>query len=533
MAEPQLDDRPVLVTDHSLSGDITDSFENTVEEYEPVKLEARMSDVPMNEEELAQQQSNESWSNYNITKLASVQPSPSSEIIPEDKTPDDYLLASSRIRISVSNPQKKDEVSKLGIRNTFVSYLIQSDTKLDEFPFSRRSVWRRFRDFDALHKLLRENHRGYVIPPLPSKNYLESKRGNEAFIKERQIDLNKFLCQIVLHPVLYNTEEMKVFLGCEEDLSSSHDWYKLTEAAKKASGTGMNEKTDLEKPGELVVKEFSSLLKKVGKTFKREGHSSSSYTPTETERTLQDLVPKLKHLEVAMTETVEKSEAFVNSFQEVGEDIGFFGRILVTISRFEDESKAPATTAINTLTHFNCNLRFLVNVLQKTGYASVRVQQFCNKQTVFLKGKMSPLPDELSILPAVLRSLQDRTFALRSVYQAQGELESRRRSLDTLAVESSKRLGGTPGFTNKSASISAEIKDSGEEVEKRTECYNSVTNRNLSELERIKQNRTTQFHVLTLGVAKAQQEYYQSTADIWQNLADEISSLMNEQMIRS
>lgn len=87
-----------------------------------------------------------------------------------------------------------------------------------------------------LHRLLRENHRGYIIPPIPSKNFIESKRGKDAFIKERQMELNKFLCQVALHKHLYNTEEFKVFLGCPGDLNVSHEWCRLIEKAKQLMG---------------------------------------------------------------------------------------------------------------------------------------------------------------------------------------------------------------------------------------------------------------------------------------------------------
>lgn len=98
------------------------------------------------------------------------------------------------------------------------------------------------------------------------------------------MDLHRFLNQIALHPVLYNTEEMKVFLGSPEDLASSHDWYNLSETAKKASNTGASE---LDKAGEIMIKEFTSFFKKVSSSLK--GDTFASHTITETEQSLQEV----------------------------------------------------------------------------------------------------------------------------------------------------------------------------------------------------------------------------------------------------
>jgi len=251
------------------------------------------------------------------------------------------------------------------------------------------------------------------------------------------------------------------------------------------------------------------------------------------------MVPKLKKLETSLSDSTGKSEKFATLFQEVGEELGLFGRILVTISRFEDEFRESRSE----LDSFGFDLTILAKVLLKSGYTCVRLQQASNKQATVLKGKdlilspclnhgslgrLKPLGEEASLLPAILRSLQDRTFALRSTYEAQGELEMQRRALDALAVESSKKLGGMPGFTNKSAALSGEIKNLVDEVEKRSEHYNLVTERNLIELERIEDNRKNQFNTLTLNMAKAQQEYYQTTSLMWVNLADEITTLLEK-----
>lgn len=53
----------------------------------------------------------------------------------------------------------------------------------------RMQVRRRFSDFDALHKVLRQIYRGYIIPPLPEKSFIQSKMAHDDFIRLRRADL--------------------------------------------------------------------------------------------------------------------------------------------------------------------------------------------------------------------------------------------------------------------------------------------------------------------------------------------------------
>lgn len=152
------------------------------------------------------------------------------------------------------------------------------------------------------------------------------------------------------------------------------------------------------------------------------------------------------------------------------------------------------------------------------------------------------LTDHFNILPSVLCSLQDRTLVLRHLYDAQNRLEASRKALDGLTRDSSKvratntggdhiavqKLGGTAGFSNKSAVLSQEIRSWVDEVSKRTELYNIVTRRNLSELERQNNKRSEDLCEMALSVAKMQQEFYETVALVWVNLAEEIARMASE-----
>ena len=89
-----------------------------------------------------------------------------------------------------------------------------------------------------------------------------------------------------------------------------------------------------------------------------------------------------------------------------------------------------------------------------------------------------------------------------------------------------QKLGGTANFSNKSAVLSQEIRSCVDEVSKRTEMYDVVTQRNLTELERQRQQRETDLVEMSLSIAKMQQEYYETVSLVWVNLAEEISRML-------
>ena len=132
--------------------------ETNNEGFETVALEAcasRTEDVAEREED-GDNARKESWTTYELSKgdgvtTSTVPQSPAvSEITPvEEDTQPEFLDSAGPVQIFVSNPKKAEEISKLGIRSTFTSYYVQSETSLADYPFTKRAVWRRFKDFDV------------------------------------------------------------------------------------------------------------------------------------------------------------------------------------------------------------------------------------------------------------------------------------------------------------------------------------------------------------------------------------------------
>ncbi|GAB1310007.1 intercellular trafficking and secretion [Madurella fahalii] len=116
----------------------------------------------------------------------------------------------------VSEPHKEND----GTKDSYVSYLITTNTTFSTFQRPTTSVRRRFTDFVFLYKVLLREYQGCAVPPLPDKQRMEYVRGDRFgpdFTARRAYSLQRFLSRLALHPVLRRASILHTFL-------ESHDW---------------------------------------------------------------------------------------------------------------------------------------------------------------------------------------------------------------------------------------------------------------------------------------------------------------------
>lgn len=69
----------------------------------------------------------------------------------------------------------------------------------------------------ALHELLKQTHRGYIIPPRPEKNTVEGQRASDEFVTGRKAAIARYLNSLAAHPVI---GESQVSLWGVRDLAA-------------------------------------------------------------------------------------------------------------------------------------------------------------------------------------------------------------------------------------------------------------------------------------------------------------------------
>jgi hypothetical protein len=123
------------------------------------------------------------------------------------------------LTITVTDPQKIPESGAslgAGVASSYVTYLINTHTNIASYQGSDFSLRRRFRDVVALAERLAQSFRGFFIPPRPDKNTVESQvMQKDEFIENRRAALEKYFGRLAAHPVLRQSDELRLFLQAE------------------------------------------------------------------------------------------------------------------------------------------------------------------------------------------------------------------------------------------------------------------------------------------------------------------------------
>lgn len=159
------------------------------------------------------------------------------------------------LEIRVSDPQKKS--GDHGTTGAYVSYQISTKTNNPSYHKSKGSnvsdsdnskpmmeriivVHRRYSDLLLLHEILANDHATCIIPPLPDKKvfqYIAGDRFSQRFTQKRCRSLQNFLRRIAYHPILSQSNVLKMFL-------MSDDWESYRKNIAGALPSNKDEVTD-------------------------------------------------------------------------------------------------------------------------------------------------------------------------------------------------------------------------------------------------------------------------------------------------
>ncbi|CAA2978889.1 sorting nexin 2A [Olea europaea subsp. europaea] len=136
------------------------------------------------------------------------------------KTSSEYL------NVTISDPQKESESSNSIVPggNTFVTYLITSNTNIPDYGRSDFRVRRRFKDIVILSDRLNESYRGLFIPPRPDKSIVVSQvMQKQDFVEQITLALEKYLKKLTEHPMIKKSDELRVFLTVQGEEATAFE----------------------------------------------------------------------------------------------------------------------------------------------------------------------------------------------------------------------------------------------------------------------------------------------------------------------
>ena len=130
-------------------------------------------------------------------------------------------------RSNSNNTSKKDTTNNNNTTNTTNNTTSNScsTTTPNTTIKAKYNVERRYSEFEIFTTILQKNYKNIIIPPLPIKNWniLSSK---EEISIQRSIEFQLYLNNLITHPIIKYTFELKIFLQCSiQGLKSFFDLY--------------------------------------------------------------------------------------------------------------------------------------------------------------------------------------------------------------------------------------------------------------------------------------------------------------------
>ncbi|XP_077213375.1 sorting nexin 2A-like [Tasmannia lanceolata] len=444
----------------------------------------------------------------------------------------DPIPVSQYLKISVSNPQKEQEISSSLAPggNTYVTYLITTRTNMPEFGSesggvgSEFAVRRRFKDVVTLSDRLSDSYRGFFIPPRPDKSIVESQvMQKQEFVEQRRSALEKYLCRLAAHPVIKKSEELKVFLQVQGKLplmpttdvaSRMFDGVvKLPRQLFGDSGRAVDpyEVVQPAKGGRDLLRIFKELKQSVANDW-----GGSKPAVVEEDKEFLEKKEKLHDLEQQLSNASQQAEALVKAQQDIGETMGELGLAFIKLTKFETEEAVYNSQRIRAADS------------KRIATAAVKASRFYRESNAQTVKHLNTLHEYLGLMLAVHGAFSDRSSALLTVQTLLSELSSLHSRAEKLETASSKIFGGDRSRSRKIEELKETIRAT--EVNKSVALreYERIKENNRNELERLDRERHDDFLNMLKGFVLNQVVYAEKISNVWAKVAEETSGYVKE-----
>lgn len=427
------------------------------------------------------------------------------------------------IRISVSDPQKEEELSNSLIPggNTYFTYLITTRTNLTEFSGSKFTVRRRFKDVVTLSDRLSETYRGYFIPIRPDKSVVESQVMQKMeFVEHRRAALEKYLRRLVAHPVIKRSEELRLFLQVDGKLplvKSTDVASRMLDGAVKLpwqlfgresmpNVVNLNEVAQPAKGGRDLLRIFKELKQSVTNDW-----GGTKPPAVEEDKEFLERRDRVQDFENHISNASQQAEFLVKAQQDIGETMGQLGLAFVKLTKFETDEAQFNSQRVRSAD--------MKNVATAAVKAS-RLYRELNAQTV---KHLDKLHDYLGVMLAVNIAFSDRSNALLTVQTLLSELSSLNSRIEKLEAASSKIFGGDRSRIRKIEELKETVKVTEDAKSCAVREYERIKEINKTELERLDKERRDDFLSMLKGFVVNQAGYAEKMANVWEMVAEETS----------
>ena len=398
----------------------------------------------------------------------------------QDTTSDTNAAAPSvdngELKVKVYDPVKQGE----GM-SAYVSYRVETNTKLPQYQQQDNEVIRRFRDFNWLKNKLAEKNPGVIIPPLPEKDVIQKYSMGTDFIQRRCHALNAFVNRLCTHPVLKFSSELQFFLEAQEA-----QWQAEVASSNAEKGTV--------KKGFLGAKKF----------FKGVANTTSSLITgksTDEDEDPEYLKVKsyIKSLETHMGEVYAHADKLATRQRKLTAAMKVFGETLSKLGQKEIEGNAVAEE--------------FVKVADKLCQDESQREKLTDLELEFVE----PIKEQSRYVTSVRNVMADRSAALQRQQDKKQSVENKK---NTLA-----KLRATPGAKEERLSDAEQkLNESSRKLDEANDRYDLIVERMKTESSAYHSTRKTDMLATLEGFAQKQAALAEEQATQWKALVASLTA---------
>ncbi|CAL1368671.1 unnamed protein product [Linum trigynum] len=428
--------------------------------------------------------------------------------------------SSDYIKITVSNPQKEQESSNSLVpgASTYVTYLITTRTNIPEFNGSEFGVRRRFKDVVTLSDRLAEAYRGFFIPPRPDKSVVESQvMQKQEFVEQRRVALEKYLRRLAAHPIIRNSDELKVFLQVQGKLplaTSTDVASRMLDGAvnlpKQLFGEGSTvAPQDVVQPakgGRDLLRLFKELKQSVSNDW-----GGSRPPVVEEDKEFLEKKEKMNVFELQLSNASQQAESLVKAQQDMGETMGELGLAFIKLTKFENEEAKFESQRVR------------AGDMKNVATAAVKASRFYRELNAQTVKHLDTLHEYLGLMLSVHGAFADRSSALLTVQTLISELSALHTRAEKLEAASSKIFGGDKSRIRRMEELKETIRATENAKSVAIREYERIKENNRTELERMETEKHADFSNMLKGFVLNQVGYAEKIANVWAKVAEETS----------
>eukprot|EP00210_Caulerpa_lentillifera_P004977 g4751.t1 len=419
-----------------------------------------------------------------------------------------------KFQIVVTSPVKETGNRILpGIKSSYFTYSIKTQTSMNHFSQDGVAVRRRFREFVDLANLLSMNFCGFFIPPCPPKNWYQSKVVmSRSFINERQILLQKYLQKLMDHPRISTSEELKVFLETKGKLSETEAWRQLHEQGptliqgtkkvmRQISGRERitPDANEISKPG-IIRGNFVWTIK--GSLSRLNSHRTQ-ISCSDQELKLREERKRLEGFKLDVESMWKRANVWIKASEDLMQTCNFLAIQFNNLTRFETDARylkleTPAVIArgvnLASLVYYQCS--------QKSMKPMIIIHNY------------------VELMTSVLAALKSRERALNNVQLVEEVISKKTSKLEQLQHQSSN--------SEKAQKLADDIEQDKRSLEEARRFYESVAIANTNETIRFRTIRAEDWMKMIKEIVQIQYDCYLRLSGIWTAISEELGADPNE-----